>query len=88
MSRASTNANVIHRPESGAVEAFRDAIHGAVKRRCGSVAAFADMYGMTAPAIYDRLKDPDRFTMGQIREARMVLGLTKAEMVEMVRCLL
>ncbi len=84
MSRARVNENVTQRVETD----FGERMKQTIKERCRTVTDFCCAYGMTPPAVYDRLADPDKFTLGQLREARLVLGLTKAEMVEMVRCML
>jgi hypothetical protein len=84
MSRARVNACVAHpvRTEFGAM------LRGLVQERFRTMRDFCEAYGMTAPAVNDRLDDPDKFTVGQLREARYVLGMSAEEMARMVRCLL
>ena len=80
MSRAAINANV---------SSNADRNIGADLRRCIKkkmpMLEFCERYNMTCPAVNDRLNDPDKFTLGQIREMRIVLGMTKDEVMELVR---
>lgn len=88
MSRAAVNANVTHFPDAEAVEGFKEALRGEVRKRCGSVFAFSEVYGMTTPAVYERIHDPDKWTLGQLREARHVLGMDKEQFLQMVGTLI
>ena len=86
MSRAAVNACVTTYPPD--VSSFVNAMRKEVKERCGSWKEFAALYGMTKTAVYERMVDPDRFTVGQLREARHVLGMDKTEFLRLVGTLL
>ena len=80
MSRAAINANVTTKSERNIGADLKHAI----KNRMGFV-EFCDLYDMTPNAVYDRIANPDKFTLGQLREMRVLLGMTKDEMVALVR---
>ena len=88
MPRAPINANVTHPADRKAVREFWLRVKEAAAVQHGTMLAFIDDFGMTAPAVYDRLNDPDRFTVGELRELRHTLGMNKAELIEWLRPLL
>ena len=88
MPRARINANVKHLVDRKAAREFSFRVQNAATAQHGTMLAFVEDYGMTAPAVYDRLADPDKWTVGQLREIRHTLGLNKAEMIEWLRPLL
>ena len=85
MSRASVNACVKSVVDGSAFSVLLKekirAVHGTMEIGC-------EEYGMTVAAVYDRLKDPDRWTVGQLRELRLNLGMSKQDFVAALRPLL
>ena len=88
MLRASINANVRHFVEADVTDGFVERIKARRKARFKAMEDFADVYGTTVTSFYDRLNDPDRFTVGELRELRHTLGMNKAELIEWLRPLL
>lgn len=88
MPRGVTNAVVSQPLDRKTVREFGFRLKEAATVQCGTMLAFIDDYGMSAPAVYDRLADPDRWTIGQLRELKRALGISKAELIEILRPLL
>lgn len=88
MSRASVNANVKHPLDRKAAREFGFRVQEAATVQHGTMLAFIDEFGVSAPTMYNRLADPDHFTVGELRELRHTLGMNKAELVEWLRPLL
>ena len=88
MSRASINANVKHFVDAEVSKGFSDRIKARRKERYEAMDDFYFDFGISTPAVYDRLNDPDRFTVGELREIRHTLGMNKAELIEWLRPLL
>jgi len=88
MSRAAINSNVKHLVDDEVSVAVAEQIKARRKARYDTMDDFCLDYGITVTAFYDRLNDPDRFTVGELRELRHTLGMNKAELVEWLRPLL
>jgi len=56
----------------------------AIKRRYKTVAEFGEEIGMGRSTVYEHLKHPEKWTLGQLRRARRALGLTREEMLRIV----
>lgn len=80
MSRAAINANVTTRCERDIGGILRKSIKAVMP-----MYEFCAKYNLTNNAVIDRLNDPDKFTLGQLRELRVILGMTKEEFVDLVR---
>ena len=77
MSRAAVNANVRVAQEGD--------LGALLRNRIVNMAEFCEEYGMTNTAVYRRLNDPDMWTVGQLRQLRATLGLSKEELLDIVR---
>jgi hypothetical protein len=88
MSRGSINANVRHPADARAAREFSFRVQEIAADRHGFMLDFIRDFGMSAPAVYERLRDPDKWTVGQLRELRMTLGMNKADFLAALRPLL
>ena len=83
-----TNAWVKHRAEMDAYNAFRDSLRGKIKETIGTQRKLMEDLEVTYPTLWRRNNDPDLWNLGQLRQLRTSLGMTKAEMIEWLRPLL
>lgn len=85
MPRGGMNDCVLNPLSFEAVAVFKAQVQTARKGAWQTMDAMCDEFGMTASAFYDRLNDPDRFSIGQLRRLREVLGVTKEDFIRMIR---
>lgn len=88
MPRGGMNDCVLEPLDDARVDAFQGEL---LRLRTGSdktVEGLCEEFGMSPPAFYNRLRDPDRFTLGQLRRLREVLGARKADVIHLIRPLL
>ena len=76
-----------HRPDRGTLLEFGEKLKAAL-RKAGGVYAYADEVRATPATIYRRINDGDNCTIADLRNIRVKTGITKAELVEMIRPLL
>ena len=76
-----------HKPDRGTLLVFGERLKE-VFRKAGGVYAFADEVHATPATIYRKINDGDNCTIADLRHIRVKTGITKAELVEMIRPLL
>lgn len=88
MSRAAINANVRHKAPAPAVATFRKRLKAGLYAAYESLTESYGAFGMTDTAMYRRMHDPDRFTIGELRELRHMMGIPPEQMAEWLTDLL
>lgn len=88
MGSAKLNSGVTNQVGPAVKREFRYRVEHAAYIACGTMLDFFMKMGMSSPPMYRRLSDPDRFTVGELREMRNVLQMNKADFIEMLRPLL
>lgn len=83
-----TNAWVKNRVEMDAYNFFRDSLRKKIRETVGTQRELMEALEVTYPTIWRRNNDPDLWNVGQLRQIRETLGMTKAEMIEWLRPLL
>lgn len=76
-----------YKPDRGTLLMFGDRLK-AVLRNAGGVYAYADAVCSTPATIYRKINDGDNCTIADLRTIRTKTGITKAELIEMIRPLL
>ena len=67
---------------------FRDNLRKKTKEAHRTQQRLMEYLGVTYPTLWRRNNDPDLWNLGQLRQLRTSLGMTKAEMIEWLRPLL
>ena len=83
-----TNAWVKHRAEMDAYNMFRDSLRSKIKETIGTQRKLMEDLEVTYPTLWRRNNDPDLWNLGQLRQLRTSLDMTKAELIEWLRPLL
>ena len=79
------NANVAHHPPEDAYASFRRRVSARRRRIYARAADFLAAYRMSRNTYYARCRDPDLFTVGELRELRHTLHMSKDELIQWIR---